>query len=128
MPFIVGGAIAGAGSLLGGLFGANAASSAANAQVKAQQNAINAQVGIAGIEQGQLAPFLGAGTNAISELQGGLQPGGQFANDGTLRQLQALGYNIPQLQTANLQTENLQPANLNIPDPSNPATIGQFQQ
>jgi hypothetical protein len=125
MPFI-GGLIAGGGSLLGGLFGSNAASSAAKTQAQANQNAINAQLGVDQTIQGQLSPFLNAGTNALRQLQGGLGgvgSGAQFAPDALLRQEMGLGFNLPNYAPQQLKTEQL-----NIPDPSNPNTIRQFQQ
>jgi hypothetical protein len=67
MPWF-GGALAGAGSVLGGLFGSNAASSASNAQVRASEEAIRAQQQVQQQIQGQLDPFRQTGANAIQNL------------------------------------------------------------
>jgi hypothetical protein len=83
-------------------------------------------LGVAQIEQGQLAPWLQAGGNALGQLQqglGGVGSGAQFAPDALLRQEMGLGYNLPNYAPQQLKTEQL-----NIPDPSNPNTIRQFQQ
>lgn len=114
--------LAGAGSLFGGLFGANAARDAAKTQAQAAREATQAQLGIFGTEQGNLAPFLNTGTNALRSLSGllGLE-NVQGVPTGALNQSprDLLGLGAP---------PTLGTANLSIPDPSNPATIAQFQQ
>jgi hypothetical protein len=116
MPFI-GGLIAGAGSLFGGLLGSNAATSAAKTQAQSNQQAIQAQLGEFQQQRGDEAPFIQTGGNAISSLAG------------------LLGLaNVPGVATGSLnqnpaQLMGLGPEpTLSIPDPSNPATIAQFQQ
>ena len=82
----IGGIASGAGSLLGGLFGANATATAAKQQAQAQQQAIQAQLAVQQVIQSQLAPWLQGGQNALGALQGGLGigPGGGGIGTGTL--------------------------------------------
>ena len=121
MPWI-GGLIAGGGSLLGGIFGANASSSAAKTQAQASDRAIQAQIGVDEVIQGQLAPYLQTGTNALGQLPGAIAGNTPELNLGYLT---SLGWNIPQL---NLPPGLNLPTQPNIPNPSDPATINQFQQ
>ena len=70
MPVNLGAAaILGGGSLLSGLLGSNAAQTAARQQAQTTQAGINAQLGVDQIIQQQLSPWLGAGQNALYNLQ-----------------------------------------------------------
>jgi len=64
----IGAILGGGASLLGGLFGANAAGDAANAQVQAANNATDLQKQEFLINQQNLEPFKDIGTNAASVL------------------------------------------------------------
>jgi hypothetical protein len=77
MPFISAGIVAG-GGLLSGILDSNAAQNAARTQALASQNAVSAELGVARVIQGQLAPYLGAGTNALRYLAPNLALGGQL--------------------------------------------------
>jgi hypothetical protein len=120
MPFI-GGALAGAGALAAGLFGANAASNAAQSQVQSTQLAINAQQDANRLAQANLQPFRYAGTGAINNLWGQFNPGG------ALNQYpqQAAGLGAP--PTLNLMGAT-GPGGLNLTLPTDPSLASSFQQ
>lgn len=67
MPFIIGAAILGGTSLVGGIMGSNAASSAANAQVQGTENATQAQLSMFNAIQALEGPGrnLGYGSDAL---------------------------------------------------------------
>lgn len=65
MPWI-GGALAGAGALAGGIFNSNAASDAASAAVTGQNNSIDFQRQVLMALAQRVQPWLSAGTNALS--------------------------------------------------------------
>jgi hypothetical protein len=102
------------------LFGANAASSAAQAQAQASNRAIEAQQNQQNIIQGQLAPFSQGGGDAFTALAGLFGIGG---GAGQLYQSPQSYAGIP-----NAPPSAAGAPGLSTPDPSNPATIGQFQQ
>lgn len=88
-PALIGGAISGASSLIGGILGHNAASDAAAAQAKAGNaaadfakgqgaDALAAQSHATQAQTANQQPFIGAGQQSISSLQGLLAPGGQL--------------------------------------------------
>ena len=64
------GAIGAIGSVASGVVGANAAQSAAQTQASAAELASNNTLAEFNKTQANLAPFVGAGTNALTELQG----------------------------------------------------------
>jgi len=69
MPAIIGGAIAGGGSLLSGLVGGKGAKSAASASAAASQQAAANQLAEWQTMYNQQQPFIAAGQNAANELQ-----------------------------------------------------------
>lgn len=69
---ILGGAIAGGGSLFSGILGAGAANSAANQQAQAAAQALALEQQIYGTTTGNLAPYRGIGQNALGSLATGL--------------------------------------------------------
>ena len=77
MPFggLLTAGIIGGSSLLGSLFGANAASTAANEQVQAQEQALQIQQQEFGVNQANQAPFVQAGQGSIQALQAAIQNG-----------------------------------------------------
>ena len=81
MPFgiseaaLIGGAISGGGSLLGSIFGADAASAASKAQVAEEQQALAFQEQEYATQQANQAPFLQAGQYSIGQLQADLAAG-----------------------------------------------------
>lgn len=86
---LIGGAISGVSSLIGGILGHNAADDAAAKQAAAgksaidfakqqQTNALAAQNTATGQQTANQQPFIGAGQNAISSLSSALGPGGQL--------------------------------------------------
>lgn len=86
MGLVIGGATA----LAGGLMGAGAAKSAANAQSAALQQALDFQKQVYATNQGNLNPFIGAGTNALGALQQlyGLAPSGTGGGGNALQSYQ----------------------------------------
>jgi hypothetical protein len=85
---LIGGAIAGLGSVAGGLIGASGAKAAANTQAQSAQNALDFQSGVYKQNAQNLAPFINAGSTAtgtLSQLNQGnfdafkLSPDFQFA-------------------------------------------------
>jgi hypothetical protein len=68
-----------AGSIGGAAIGAHGAQSAAETQAQAAQAATDLQRQEFQQQQANLAPWLKAGTGALSQLTAGTQPGGQFA-------------------------------------------------
>ena len=78
MPFgglLTAGIIGGAGSLLGGLFGASAADKAAKEQAQAAQNALNFQEQTWNQQQQNQAPFVQAGQTSIASLMKAINSG-----------------------------------------------------
>lgn len=76
---IVGGSLAGAGaSLFGANKQANAAQSAAQLSYQSQEDALAFQKNQFNTEQQNAAPWLSAGSSAINQLNGMLQPGGSL--------------------------------------------------
>lgn len=75
---VISGALAGGGSIISGLFGANASKNAANAQLQAANLASQTQLGIFNQTQQNLQPYNTAGQSALSQLAKlfGLGPGG----------------------------------------------------
>lgn len=107
MPWAAAGAVvSAAGSIGGGLIGANASESAAKAQEQAQANTLAWIKQNYGNTQGNLQPYIGAGQSALQSIQGfyGL-PGG---NGGGATQAYNQFTNTPfyqfPLQQANLAT------------------------
>ncbi len=78
MPFAVAAGIGAAGSIASGVIGANAAGSAAQTQADAANRASQVEQQQFQQTQGNLAPYMGAGTNALTALQAalGIGPGG----------------------------------------------------
>jgi len=72
------GALGVAGSVASGVIGANAAQSAASTQAAAADTASNNTLAMFNKTQANLAPFVGAGTNALTQMQNltGTNPGG----------------------------------------------------
>lgn len=107
MPWAaVGGAVAGIGSIASGVLGSNAAGSAAKQQAAAQQQTLNWIQQVYGQAGNNMAPYIGAGQNALSALLGfyGL-PGGNTAGAGqAFTQFQQTPYYQFPLQQANLAT------------------------
>src|SRR5215469_7902576 len=68
MPFIIGGAIAGGGSIISGLIGAGAAKSAASQQAAAQLKAAELEQKRFEETRGALAPYVGTGTAVLPAL------------------------------------------------------------
>lgn len=68
----IGGALSGLGSIVGGATSAAASQAAANELANAQQQALNFQKSVYNTSQGQLSPYLSAGTNALPSLYGGV--------------------------------------------------------
>jgi len=78
---IIGGAIAATGAIGSSVIGSNASSSAASAQQAAANQADQTQLAMFDKTQQNLQPYMTAGTNALSALQGFLGIGGQtFGN------------------------------------------------
>jgi hypothetical protein len=77
MAIVGGAAIAGTAAIGSSVIGSNAAQSAANTQAAASENATAAELGMFNTVQQNLAPYMGAGTNALNALQGFLGIGGQ---------------------------------------------------
>jgi len=78
---LVGGIAAGAGAIGSAAIGASASSSAANAQQQAAQSANATELQMFNQTQQNLQPYMTAGTNSLSALQGFLGIGGQtFGN------------------------------------------------
>lgn len=104
---LIGGAVSGIGSLIGGVLGSNAASAAANQEIQAinratgtvsqdQQNAINQQQATTGQITNELSPYTSLGTSSAQTLQSLLQPGGSLT--------QTYGnFNAPTIQQAEQQ-------------------------
>ena len=88
----IGAAIGGVASLAGGLFGASASSDAASSQANSAQQATNAQLGMFNTIQGNLKPYMNAGGQDLSSLQGYLnssETGGPGGQPGLLHQFGA---------------------------------------
>lgn len=108
MPLIAAAsAISGIGSLASGLFGASASRHAANQQAAMEQQAIDLQRQQFQQTQQNLAPFMGAGTNAVNSLQTllGLGPQGMGGAGAALASTPGyqfqLGQGLQALQAAN---------------------------
>jgi len=68
----------GAAVVASAVIGAYAANNAANTAADAQQNAINQQNQALASQKALEQPFVNAGTQALSTMQAGLKPGGQY--------------------------------------------------
>ncbi len=91
-------AVAGA-TLVGAVVSSNAANSAANTEANAANNATALQQQEFNTEQANLAPWVAAGTGALTTIQAGLQAGGQFNTPFSMAQFQQdPGYNFQQQQ------------------------------
>jgi hypothetical protein len=102
---LTGAALMGGGSLLGGLFGANAAENAANTQANAALQAANIQQQMFNTQNAQLAPNRAAGYNALNQL-GALGTGNaqQYdANGNPIGNVTGSGYLQHQFNAADLQ-------------------------
>lgn len=103
---MAGAAIGAAGSIGGGILGANASKSAASAQAAQQQNTLNWIQHVYGEAGSNIQPFIGAGQSALTALKGfyGL-PGGNTGNamDAFTGFQSTPFYQFP-LQQANLAT------------------------
>lgn len=89
---LIAGGLGAAGSIASGVIGSNAAGSAAQTEANAAGQATQAELQMFGTTQNNLAPFLGAGTDALGALQKilGIGPGGSGQPTNPI--LQALGY------------------------------------
>lgn len=93
MPFltasVIGAGVSAGGSILSGIMGNSASKKAADAQVQAAQIASNTEQNMFNQTQQELAPYTGAGTNALSALQKvlGIGPGGGGATNPMLQML-----------------------------------------
>jgi hypothetical protein len=106
MPFgpIIGGALAGGGGLLSGIFGSDASSKAAQQQAQLEQQALNFQQSVYGNLQTQLNPYVTAGQNALGSILGfyGLPGGNSTGASAAFNQYtQTPSYQFP-LQQGNL--------------------------
>lgn len=72
MAIVIGAGVVAGGALGGAVLQGNAAKSAAQTQANSAQNATNAELSMFGTTQKNLAPYMGAGTNALSALDFGL--------------------------------------------------------
>lgn len=88
----IGGLLSAGGSILGGLFGSNAAGSAASAQEQAANQASQTQLQMFNQLQQNLQPYMGAGTNALAAYQSALGLGGGTGG--------APGFNAANFQTS----------------------------
>lgn len=96
---VAGGAIAAAGAIGGALISSNAAGKAANTQAGAAEYAAQLQYKEFQQQQQQQAPWIAAGTKALSTLEKGSQPGGQFNKPFTMQDFhQDPGYNFQKQQ------------------------------
>jgi len=87
------------GSLISGSMQADAATSAAQTQAQSAQAASQLQYQEFLTQQQNLQPWLQAGQGALSTLQAGLQPGGQFNTPFSMAQFQQdPGYNFQKQQ------------------------------
>lgn len=102
----------GVGSLLGGIFGSGASRGASKQAVQGDTNAINTLQAQEVATQGQLSPYLTAGSFGVNQLIAGLSPGGQFTQTLTPDQILAQdpGYNF-QLQQGEQQVQRAAAAN-----------------
>lgn len=108
MPFIIGGAIAAAGSLASGIIGASAAQNAAQIQANAANSASQVEQQMFNTTQANLEPWISAGGNALTALSYGLglsapapAPAGAVPSQADITAwAQAQGYNLPAVGTA----------------------------
>lgn len=103
--FFIGGIIAGIGGIAGGAISAAGSTQAANIAARAQQNALNFQQGIYNTSQGQLAPYYGAGTNALSNITGNIgTPTAPGVLTETPQAFAGLPQNVPNFSIADFQS------------------------
>jgi len=80
MAAVIGGAIAGVGSIAGGLFsgitGSNAAKKASEAELSYLNKALSFQEGVYNTAQTNLSPWISGGQSALAQYMGGLGLGG----------------------------------------------------
>jgi hypothetical protein len=92
-------AIPAAAAVGGALISSQGSKSAAETQANAANNASQLQYNEFLTQQQNLAPWIQAGTTALSTLQAGAQPGGQFNKPFTMADFQnSAGYNFEQQQ------------------------------
>ena len=93
MPFAYAAGISAAGSLASGLIGAGATNKAAGQQALSQEEALALQGQVFGQTQQNIQPYVGAGQNALQQLQNllGLGPGGNPAAANPILAMLGLG-------------------------------------
>lgn len=105
----IGGIIAGAGSLLGGIFQGNAATDAAGIAAKSANNALGLDAGVLKVIQQQLSPYYNVGSNALGAINNLLLgPGAQGFTNFTPSSV--VGAEAPQLNLPNFYSDFLGPA------------------
>lgn len=92
MPWGIAAAV-GAGSVASGIIGSNAAGKAAGQQVTGFNNASGTEQGFFDQAKGNIQPYVGAGQNALAQLQSllGLGPGGSPQGSNPILQMLGLG-------------------------------------
>jgi|SRR5215469_4480518 len=109
-------AIGGATSIGSAAIGSHAAGQAAKTQAQAAQSAEQLQAQEFAQQQQNLAPYLAAGKGALSQLQAGTQPGGQFAQT-----------NYPAFTPTGLAATALQPGTFQAPTAAQAAATPGYQ-
>lgn len=98
-----------AGSAIGGFF----SNQAAGQQANAANNATQAQLGMFNTTQQNLQPYMGAGTTALSQLMGGIGPGGSLMPQSYTPYGMSQFQNSPEYQLMAQQNTNAMDASQN---------------